>query len=88
MPNLKNQTYQLNSPETPLTSNHRIHSTKDLKNLFAHLEEDFHKPLVMHMLGYSHRTIAETLNIEIKEVESRLLYAYRHIENFTPEFSG
>lgn len=87
MPNSKDSIYQLHSPETPLTANHQIHSTDDLKKLFTHLEEDFQKPLIMHMLGYNYKTIAKTLNIEIKEVEERLLHAYRHIEKFSPDIS-
>ena len=58
----------------------KIHYTNEIHKHMNNLDNDFKKPLTMHMEGYKYKEIAETLDMPIGTVKSRIFFGRKKLQ--------
>jgi RNA polymerase sigma-70 factor (ECF subfamily) len=56
-----------------------VYSSKELEKTIEALDENFRLPFKMHYEGYKYKEIAETLNLYVGTVKSRIFFARKKI---------
>ena len=59
---------------------------KDLNKQLNKLEDEYKKPFTMHFDGYKYQEIAESLNIPIGTVKSRIFIARKKLMDYLPDY--
>ncbi len=70
---LSNNYYTNDTPD-------KIHYTNEIHKHMNNLDNDFKKPLTMHMEGYKYKEIAETLDMPIGTVKSRIFFGRKKLQ--------
>ncbi len=70
---LSNMYYTHDTPDV-------LHYTGEIHKHMNNLDTDFKKPLKMHMEGYKYKEIAETLEMPIGTVKSRIFFGRKKLQ--------
>jgi RNA polymerase sigma factor (sigma-70 family) len=72
--------YYLNlNKETTFEAPDSVYSVKEIEKSINELDDDFKMPFLMHTQGYKYKEIADTLNLKIGTVKSRIFFTRRKL---------
>lgn len=82
------ENYLLNQPSADGNSPSNLLISKEIKEQITNLDADYKKPFEMHFQGFKYKEIANTLNIPIGTVKSRIFIARQKLMNQLPEYQN
>jgi len=80
--------YYLNlNKETTFETPDSVYSVKEIEKSINELNDDFKMPFLMHTQGYKYKEIADTLNLKIGTVKSRIFFTRKKLMEKLKGFS-
>ena len=72
--------YYLNlNKETTFETPDSVYTVKEIQKTINELDDDFKMPFLMHTQGYKYKEIADTLNLKIGTVKSRIFFTRKKL---------
>jgi len=86
--NTKDLYYLNNSNSTEITSPDSVYNHNELVKVIDGLQDDHRIPFQMHFQGYKYKEIAESLNLSIGTVKSRIFFSRKKLMEKLRDFQN
>ena len=73
--------FYLHASATAINNGERSFVMKDINRVIQDLSPDYRVPFLMHYKGYKYQEIAETLNLPLGTVKSRIFFARKELKD-------